>query len=96
MQRQRPQYCRSLPGTLKKPACSKCDELCSFSMESLLHPTNALSQPDILDELANHYHPSSRKISDNQINRQRITQEAARELADHYIFAHNKKEPILF
>ena len=31
----------------------------------------------------------------NDIERQRVSHEAARELANHYIFAHNIKEPVI-
>ena len=89
-----PNFCRPPQFTPKKPACSKCEEIRSFTMESLLHPTKSLSQSDILDELQNHFHPRSRLITIDNITHQRSTQEAARELADHYIFAHNKIEPI--
>lgn len=43
---------------------------------------------DIKLELEMHHHPKPRKIE----NRQRSTYEAARELADHYIYSHNQIE----
>jgi len=89
-----PQFCRKFPGSAKKPACIQCTSICSFSIESILHPTKSVSQTDIIAELELHHHPKSRKIKNNQIERQRLTCEAARELADHYIYVHKMKEPI--
>ena len=93
IQKTMPGSCRPLPGSLKKPACYNCRESCSFSMENTLHPTKSLTQNDILDELEIHRHPKSRIIKIGSVSRQRVTFEAARELADHYIYAHKKKEP---
>jgi hypothetical protein len=91
--RVKPRYCKSLPGTIKKPACLNCNEPCSYSMENILHPTQSICQNDIIEELEIHSHPKSRKITTDGVVHQRLTHEAARELADHYIFAHNKKKP---
>ena len=60
----------------------------------ILHPTKSISQDDIIEELELHGHPTSRKIEDqNGTKRNRTKTEAARELADHFIYAHNKIEP---
>ena len=68
-----------------KKNCKSCDNL---------NPKCSLSQTDILKELSFHKHPRSRilKTADGG-KRQRNTTEAARELADHYKFAHDQQEP---
>ena len=92
-----PFNCRDLPHSLsksKKIACKNCKQLCSYKIEMILHPTKSISHDDILEELEIHGHPKSRKILDengNKRNRNKI--EAARELADHFIFTHNQQEP---
>jgi hypothetical protein len=90
-----PIYCRGAPGTLKKPPCKNCDSPCSYEMEKILRSTNAITQSDIVEELKAHGHPTSRIIDLGDEKKQRVTHQAARELADHYIYAHNKKEPII-
>ena len=96
-EKQRPEYCRPLPGTAKKPACSNCQQTCSLSIEGLLDPIHTIGQSDILNELQIHNHPRSRMITDqNGQQHQRITFEAARELADHYVYVHNKEWPEFF
>ena len=92
--REIPEFCRALPGTQKKPACSICQQSFSLSMESLLHPVYSIGQNDILDELEIHNHPRSRIITDQNGNKhQSITIEAARELENHYVYFHNKEWP---
>lgn len=59
-------------------------------MEDILNLEHGLTQNDLNDELTNHHHPRSRKMPNGTM---RKTQEAARELADHYIYVHNMKEP---
>jgi hypothetical protein len=59
-----------------------------YSIADILGKKNGISQNDINEELANH--PKSRKMPLGHLHR---TQEAARELADHYIYVHNMKEP---
>jgi hypothetical protein len=59
-----------------------------YSIADILGKKNGISQNDINEELANH--PKSRKMPLGHLRR---TQEAARELADHYIYVHNMKEP---
>lgn len=88
-----PPYCRQKK-TAKKKTCSECKEICSLTMDMILHPTNPISQADIYEELRVHCHPSSRKILDGQIERMRTTKEAAEELADHYVYAHKRKRPL--
>ena len=90
--RQIPAFCRK-NGTKTKPTCFSCEALCSYSMERILHHTNPITQSDLLEELEIHHHPKSRIIECNGIKRSRLSLESARELADHYIYAHNKKEP---
>jgi hypothetical protein len=78
----------------KKLPCIQCSTLCSYEIEMILHPTKSISQDDIIEELYLHGHPPSRKIEDqNGVKRNRTKVEAARELADHFIYAHNKTEP---
>lgn len=86
-----PNTCRD-QATRTKPSCVNCAALCTFTLKSILHPRNPIGQVDILEELTNHNHPKSRLIN----KKQRNTAQAARELADHYIFAHNRKEPKLY
>ncbi len=89
-----PNYCRPLPGTEKRPACSNCSQLCAFSMEAILHPIRSIGQVDLNMELQAHGHPTSRhiKTTDGR-KRARLTHEAARELADHYKYFHRMEEP---
>jgi hypothetical protein len=70
-----------------------------FLSKMILDPLNHMSQDDIRDELQLHGHPKSRVIDRTTINGKSKaigakSHEQARELADHYIFAHNKKEPL--
>jgi hypothetical protein len=67
---------------------------CYFPIESILHPINHLSKNDIITELQNHGHPTCR-VMDSTTSPiiQRSAQEAARELANHYIYVHNYSEP---
>jgi hypothetical protein len=91
-----PGYCRSEFQTIKKLACTTCNEICSFPMNTILD-NEIMCQNDILEELMRHHHPKSRLVPDEQKpgkNRGRRTVEAARELADHYIYAHNMEEPV--
>jgi hypothetical protein len=89
----KPPFC-NLKKTAKKSICNNCEEICSLTMEMILHPTKPVSQSDINEELMIHHHPSSRIIKENNgKNRSRTTKEAAEELASHYIYAHNKKRP---
>ncbi|CAF0918964.1 unnamed protein product, partial [Brachionus calyciflorus] len=85
-----PVFCNN-KRTKKKSPCSECTEICSLSLEMILHPTNPVSQADIYEELMIHHHPSSRIIQENENKRIRTTKEAAEELASHYMFAHKKK-----
>jgi hypothetical protein len=93
--RDKPAYCRDITQkTQKKPACVDCESVCSFTIEDILSKTNGIGQNDIYAELSAHFHPRSRLILiANGASRQRSTQEAARELADHYIYSHNLTEP---
>ncbi len=84
----KPIFCRDeLERTSKKPPCAECDTICAFSLEDILDPFHGIGQADIKIELEKHHHPKTRKIE----NKQRTTHEAAKELADHYIYAHNQK-----
>lgn len=83
-----PKYCR-ITETAKKPQCVNCHAICNHTIESILDPVNPIGQSYIYAELSAHGHPKCRVIN----NRQRKTREAARELADHYIYAHGHKEP---
>ncbi len=64
-----------------------CSAPCPYGMRA--HPNTGLTQIDLQEELSLLSHPKSRMINAKHRN----TYEAARELADHYIFAHNMKEP---
>jgi hypothetical protein len=93
----KPKFCKE-KDTNSKSACIKCKQICSFPIEMILDPKNHLSQDDIRDELQLHGHPKSRVMDQQYINgkSKKIgakSHEQARELADHYIFSHNKKEP---
>jgi hypothetical protein len=91
-----PKYCRPAPGTVNKPACYSCDQRCSFTIDQVLNPTKNISKDDILEELHIHGHPKSRMMESTGLNNKRLprnVKEAAGELADHYIYAHNQTEP---
>lgn len=88
----KPPFCNDKRTAKKKP-CNECQELCSLTMEMILHPTKPVCQGDIYEELMIHHHPSSRIIKENGRERMRTTKEAAEELAAHYYFIHNKKRP---
>lgn len=93
-----PIYCRQTDISNKKQKCLMCKSLCAFPIERILHPQYSISVDDINEELKSHYHPQSRDIYDTQLKkkRKRLRDEAARELADHYIFAHHHMEPNFF
>lgn len=90
----KPKYCNGKK-TPKKNPCNDCREICSLSMEMLISENVKVSQSDIYEELMIHHHPSSRIIKENNVSRARSTDEAAKELASHYEFAHKKKRPII-
>ena len=84
--RPKPQFCRGIEeGTATKPACVECTAICAFSIEDVLSKKRGICQKDINEELQAHKHPSSRKMPNLKL---RNTQEAVRELADHYVFSH--------
>jgi hypothetical protein len=86
-------YCYPLSISDKKN-CKSCDNPCLYSIHDILNPKCSLSQTDILKELSFHKHPRSRILKTAEGGkRQRNTTEAARELADHYKFAHDQQEP---
>lgn len=88
----KPQYCRGYDETTAtKPACVNCSTLCSNTLEDILSPTHGIGQTDLLAELTAHKHPKTRKMANLKL---RNTSEAARELADHYIFAHELHEAV--
>lgn len=90
--REKALFCRGeFERTQTKKPCVECDSICAYTISDILDLKNGLSQSDLINELANHFHPKSRKMPTGHIRR---TQEAARELADHYIYAHNMKEPV--
>ena len=60
-----------------------------YNYQTILSKTHGLGQRELLAELTIHGHPKTRKMANNKL---RNTIETARELADHYIFAHNIKE----
>lgn len=85
-----PIYCRYRRSGKKLP-CSECKSACTYSLEMILGERRAISQGDILEELRLHHHPISRRIQINENKtRMRLTDEAAEELANHYIYFHNK------
>ncbi len=87
------EFCHPLSINDKKN-CKTCQNPCLFRIDEILNPKCSLSQTDILKELSFHNHPRSRLLTNiDGTKRQRITTKAARELANHYKFAHNKKEP---
>jgi hypothetical protein len=91
-----PKYCRPTPGTVNKPACYSCDQRCSYTIDQVLNPTKNISKDDILEELNIHWHPKSRMMESKGSDNKRLprnVKEAARELADHYIYSHNQTEP---
>jgi hypothetical protein len=62
----------------------------------VLNPTKNISKDDILEELNIHWHPKSRMMESKGSDNKRLprnVKEAARELADHYIYSHNQTEP---
>lgn len=88
--RQKPQFCRGLYEiSKKKPPCVDCTAICAFSIEDILSSNRGLTQAIINAELEAHKHPKSRKMENSHM---RNTREAARELADHYIYSHNMQE----
>ena len=90
--KQKPIYCRGeLETSNTKKSCMECDTVCAYTMEDILSENRGIGQKDIIKELINHHHPSSRRIL--HTNKLRDTKQAARELADHYIYRHNYKEP---
>ena len=91
--RRKPTYCRGINDiTASKPACADCHALCSFTLEDILSPTHGIGQKDLLAELTAHKHPKTRRMTNDKL---RTTSEAARELADHYIYSHKMNEPQL-
>jgi hypothetical protein len=91
-----PLTCRPLPGSIAKPSCQNCYRICAFTMEALLYPKTEISTDDILIELSNHGHPTSKKIRVGQTERNRSKEEALRELINHYISIHQQQEPVFF
>ena len=84
----KPMFCREeLDRTKKKNPCAECETLCAYSIEDLLDSNHGIGQADLKIELEKHHHPKTRKIE----NRQQTTHDAAKELANHYIFSHNQK-----
>ncbi len=65
--------------------------MCLLTIEAILHPLHPASSEEIISELTNHGHPITRKLDDGTMRRK---EQAARELADHYITIHNRIEPI--
>lgn len=91
--REKPMFCRGeLERTALKHPCMECDSVCSYTMFDILDLKNGLNQNDLIDELTIHRHPKSRRMPAGHLRR---TLEAARELADHYKYAHNMDEPEL-
>ena len=88
--RNKPPFCRAIEAASRtKPSCADCDAFCAFTIDDILSESHGISQNDIILELKAHKHPSCRKMLNGK---QRNTREAARELADHYIFSHNIQE----
>ena len=76
--RTKPLFCRvELDKTKKKPACSECNSICSFTMEDLLDPQHGIGLEDLKLELVRHHHPKTRKMENGK---NRNTQETSREL----------------
>jgi hypothetical protein len=90
--KEKPRFCRGkVDSTPKKPPCVDCTVVCLYKIQDILDISNGIGQNDILAELVRHRHPSSRIMPNGT---QRVTKDAARELADHYIYSHNKKDPV--
>ena len=87
-----PKSCRSIT-TKKKTVCSACNELCAYSMESVLDPCYGIAQHDIQEELSIHGHAKSKKM---QNGNWRTNEEALIELAHHYVYSHNLTWPPFF
>ena len=93
IENEKAEYCHPLTITDKK-RCNDCENPCSYRIEDILSNKCPLTQTDILKELSFHNHPRSRVLVNlDGSKRQRVTSEAARELADHYRFAHHKEMP---
>jgi hypothetical protein len=91
------QFCKTATLSSKKPACIECKQLCLYRIEAILDPINCLTISETKNELKLHKHPASRKLillEQPERKRERTADEARRELADHYIHAHNFKEPV--
>ncbi len=87
----KPNYCRDKFQSALKPACIACKMTCHHSIEMILDPVKGLSKEDVLLELKHHFHPKTRILDSVK---QRDLSESKRELADHYIYAHNYSEPV--
>ena len=82
-------YLKSFIILEKSKGCQEnCHEPCKYSLKDLNHTTKKISQKDIIDELVEHYHPSSRNMPTKKL---RNTNESREELCQHYIYAHNLK-----
>ncbi len=89
-----PQTCRRT-GTKTKPPCSNCVSELMYSVDLIL--SDNITLDNILVELKNHGHASTRKIPlGGGRERWRNREESARELADHYIGAHGQEEPFIY
>ncbi len=87
----KPNHCREKYQSALKPACNACKLTCRHSIEINLDPVKGLSKEDVLLELKHHFHPKTRILDSVK---QRDLSESKRELADHYIYAHNYSEPV--
>lgn len=89
---QKAKYCRYQQKGSKQ-ACSKCESICKYTIETILDPRKTIGQVEILKELHDHHHPTGRLIKNGDKIRQRTTAEAAEELVDHYVHFHEKIRP---
>lgn len=79
--------CRDVSSGKQKHKCKDCNAPCLLPIERFFSPKR-LKQAEIIKELEFHNHPKSRIMNDGQ---QRTTHQAAKELVEHYVIAHNIK-----
>ena len=84
-----PEGCERLLKRKSKIDCKYCPKSCLYSVEDIFDPINPIAQYDILEELKSHGHPTSRIMANGKL---RKTEEARRELLNHYSYAHKENQ----
>ena len=84
-----PEGCERLLKKKSKIDCKYCPKSCLYSVEDIFDPINPIAQYDILEELRSHGHPTSRVMANGKL---RKTEEARRELVNHYSYAHKQNQ----